>query len=175
MHYTLRRSTRARSLRLAVHPDGAIVITAPERYELSLIEKFFVTHAAWAQRKVDAAKKRTVIRVPRSTVAQLKKDALALAHEGASRYARLYGRTYRTITIRAQKSRWGSCSKSGNLSFNYKIAALPTALREYIIVHEICHLAHMDHSRAFWDLVAESVPQHKKRRAELRNIVFTHA
>ena len=74
------------------------------------------------------------------------------------------------VAIRNQRSRWGSCSKQGNLNFNYKIALLPDALADYIVVHELCHLGEFNHSQAFWDLVAVAVPDHRERRAELRQI-----
>ncbi len=74
------------------------------------------------------------------------------------------------VAIRNQRSRWGSCSKQGNLNFNYKIALLPEPLADYIIIHELCHLGEFNHSQAFWDLVAVAVPDHRDRRAELRQI-----
>ena len=79
---------------------------------------------------------------------------------------------YNRIAIRAQRSRWGSCSKKGNLNFNYMIAALPADLMEYVIVHELCHLAVFNHSRAFWDEVAKVVPEFRVARAKLR--LFWH-
>jgi hypothetical protein len=81
-----------------------------------------------------------------------------------------YNFTYNHISIKNQKTRWGSCSKKGNLNFNYKIVTLPEHLAEYIIVHELCHLGEFNHSQKFWDLVARTVPDYKKKRNELRKI-----
>jgi len=78
-----------------------------------------------------------------------------------------YGYKINRITIRNQKTRWGSCSKKGNMNFNYKIVLLPEKLAEYIIVHEICHLGEFNHSANFWNLVAQTIPDYKEKRKEL--------
>jgi predicted metal-dependent hydrolase len=81
-----------------------------------------------------------------------------------------YGYKINRITIRNQKTRWGSCSKKGNMNFNYKIVLLPEKLAEYIIVHEICHLGEFNHSANFWNLVAQTVPDYKEKRKELHKV-----
>ncbi len=72
------------------------------------------------------------------------------------------------LSIRDQRTRWGSCSYRGNISLNWRLMLLPQPLAEYVTVHELCHLRHMNHSRAFWDMVAPLVPDWRARRAELR-------
>jgi predicted metal-dependent hydrolase len=79
-----------------------------------------------------------------------------------------YNLTWNRVAIRNQRRCWGSCSSSKNLNFNYKIQFLPPHLRDYIIVHELCHLVHMNHGKAFWDLVAEQMPDFKIYAQELR-------
>jgi hypothetical protein len=80
-----------------------------------------------------------------------------------------YGFRYGRIAIRSQRSRWGSCSKKGNLNFNYKIVELPQELMDYVIVHELCHLSEFNHSRAFWFLVSKRIPNHRTLRTALHN------
>ncbi len=99
-----------------------------------------------------------------------KEKARALAHSKIEHYNKIYNFTYKNISIRNQKTRWGSCSKRGNINFNYKIALIPEHLAEYIIVHELCHIGELNHSQAFWNLVAITMPEYKKHRAELRKI-----
>lgn len=72
------------------------------------------------------------------------------------------------ITIRNQKTRWGSCSSSGNLNFNYRLLMAPGEVIDYIIVHELCHLEHMNHSKAFWNLVEKMMPDYRLKEKWLK-------
>ncbi len=170
--YTLKRSARSRALRLSVHPDGAVVVTAPYFFGLRAIERFLSEHSDWVRRKLEALKGRTVIRLARRDIQELKQKAAMLTRERCEHFARVYGVPFKKISIRAQKSRWGSCSVGGSLSFNYRIAALPAHIADYIVVHEICHLLELNHSKAFWAQVARTIPHHKSVRKELRDIVM---
>ena len=86
-------------------------------------------------------------------------------------YGSRHGMAVGKIAIRNQKSRWGSCSRKGNLNFNYKLVFLSPEARDYVIVHEICHIKEFNHGRGFWALVGETVPEYKKLRKELRAVV----
>lgn len=99
---------------------------------------------------------------------EYKKKALAVVEWRLKYFNEIYNYSYTRVSIRNQKTRWGSCSKRGTLSFNYKIVFLPEYLADYIIVHELCHLKEMNHSRDFWDLVGRIIPDHRARRRELR-------
>jgi predicted metal-dependent hydrolase len=103
----------------------------------------------------------------RSLYLKYKEQARELAHRKVEEYSKIYNLKYNKIAIRNQKTRWGSCSKSGNLNFSYKIALLPENLANYIIVHEVCHLGEFNHSKNFWDLVAQTTPDYAKLRKEL--------
>lgn len=173
MHYEVRKSARARHMRLSVHADGTVVVTVPRIFRAGNIDYFVAMHDAWIQRALARVRGKRVIRIARADIAHLKREAHTLAKKLSAQYAARYGLTHGAISVRAQKSRWGSCSKKGNLSFNYKIAALPPHLAEYVAVHEVCHLAAFDHSKRFWDLVAIEVPDHTARRRELRTIIFS--
>lgn len=78
------------------------------------------------------------------------------------------GGHYTSITIRDQKTRWGSCSSTGTLSFNYRLMFAPPRVLDYVVVHELCHLTHMNHSRDFWNLVASVMPDYKIYRSWLK-------
>lgn len=72
------------------------------------------------------------------------------------------------VFIRSQRTRWGSCSGKGNLNFNLRLIALPPELREYVVVHELAHLKHRNHSKAFWSLVSRFYPDYRSAREELK-------
>jgi hypothetical protein len=96
--------------------------------------------------------------------------ARALAKRRIEHFSPIYQVSVRRISIRNQKTRWGSCSTRGNLNFNYKIALIPEHLADYIIVHELCHLREFNHSANFWNLVAQTFPNHLEIREELRRL-----
>ncbi|MFA6393205.1 MAG: M48 family metallopeptidase [Candidatus Paceibacterota bacterium] len=97
-----------------------------------------------------------------------KKDAATLVKERLEYFNTFYNYKWGRVAIRNQKTRWGSCSKKGNLNFNYKIALITQKQSDYIIVHELCHLKEFNHSGRFWDLVEKTVPDYKEIRNSLR-------
>jgi len=157
-------------MRISVGVEGQVVVTTPRGVSAVFIEKFVVKHSDWILRHVARARLRTVMRIPRKDVVGLKKKALALAEVRCAYFANLYGFEYKKISVRAQRSRWGSCSTVGNLSFNYKIAVLPPHMADYVVVHEVCHLVQMNHSKKFWDLVKKTIPDYLVIRKELRKM-----
>lgn len=85
-----------------------------------------------------------------------------------SYYHQFTGGNFTSITIRDQKSRWGSCSSRGTLSFNYRLIFAPAGALDYVVVHELCHLTHMNHSKDFWNMVASVMPDYKQYKDWLR-------
>lgn len=101
---------------------------------------------------------------------QYKEQARILVHAKLAYWNTFYHFSYNRISIKNQKSRWGSCSSKGNLNFHYKIVLLPDELVDYLIVHELCHLGQMNHSKHFWDLVAKTIPDYVVRQKALLSI-----
>ncbi len=99
-----------------------------------------------------------------------KEAARTLVHERLEYFNLHYGLTYGRVTIRAQRSRWGSCSKKGNMNFNYALLFLPPELCDAVIVHELCHLKEFNHGSAFWKLVSETIPDYAERKKKLARI-----
>jgi predicted metal-dependent hydrolase len=172
IEYTVQRSLRSRSISISVTEEGKLRLSYPWRVSDAAAHSFVQKKAEWILKKVSEARSLdlTHISLTRSTGARLKKETKTLVILRLQYFNQFYGYTYNKITIRNQKSRWGSCSKKGNLNFNYKLAALPAELSDYIVVHELCHLGQFDHSKKFWELVARTIPDWKKKREELRKI-----
>jgi predicted metal-dependent hydrolase len=171
--YTLRRSSRARHMRLVIRHDGSLVVTAPHVFSLGRIEGFIADKAEWIRRTVAYFKSLPqgfLLKTKRGDYVRHKEAARALAVRRLAHFNDFYGFDYKTISIRNQKTRWGSCSKSGSLSFNDKIALLPAELADYVIVHELCHLREFNHSAKFWDLVARTVPDYARLRKKLKGV-----
>jgi hypothetical protein len=169
--YTLRQSHRARQIRLTVSCGGTVVVTAPFSLGESGVEKFIREKTGWLLDKISFFKQFKAPLVPsggRRNYMRYKEAARRLAGERARYFNQMYGFSFNRISIKNQKKRWGSCSKKSNLNFNYRIVFLPPALADYIIVHELCHLGELNHSRKFWDLVERAIPNHKQRRRELK-------
>lgn len=99
-----------------------------------------------------------------------KEIARTLVHERLVYWNQFYNFTWNRVAIRNQRTCWGSCSSLGNLNFSYRILFLPPHIQDYVIVHEMCHLQELNHSADFWALVAETIPEHRTHRKELRAI-----
>lgn len=169
--YTLRKSKRAKYLRLSVYPDGRVVLTAPMRAAASVIERFFHERSEWLRDKLDWLRAHPTPTVPRRSPEEFaahRESALALAMERIASFNRVYGFTITGLSIRDQKTRWGSCSSKGNISINYRIVFLSPRLQDYLIVHELCHLEELNHSPRFWALVERTLPDYRQLRHELR-------
>ncbi len=97
-----------------------------------------------------------------------KEAARTLVHARIAHFNLHYKVSVARVAIRNQKTRWGSCSKKGNLNFNYKLALIRPELADYVVVHELCHLKEFNHSKQFWSHVGETIPNYRELRAELR-------
>jgi len=169
--YTLKVSNRAKRLRLAVYCDGAFVVTAPKNIHPNIIEKFIIQRSQWVLDKIDYFSNFSGSFKTKNTKAdylEYKEKAHNIAEEKILKFNKLYKFKFNKINIKNQKTRWGSCSRKGNLNFNYKIALLPERLSEYIIVHELCHLGEFNHSRKFWNLVSKGIPDYLEIKNELK-------
>lgn len=160
IEYDMRKSKRAKQVRLTVSGDGVVVATHPARVPEYRVIDFIKKQFAWIQKRLDQISKIDVdlMRYDRKHYVTHKESARALVHEKLQHWNSFYNFTYHKVAIRSQKTRWGSCSSKGNLNFNYKIIFLEPALQDYLIVHELCHLKEMNHGPNFWSLVEKAIP-----------------
>lgn len=171
VEYTLKVSKRARRMRLAIYCDGNFVVTAPRNINQSIIEQFIIKKSQWIIDKLEYFKSisgQVFAKGTKKDYEEYKDKALILAQKRIDYFNKNYGFKFNKINIKNQKTRWGSCSRKGNLNFNYKIALLPERLADYIIVHELCHLKEFNHSQKFWNLVAKVMPNYLENRNNLR-------
>jgi predicted metal-dependent hydrolase len=171
INYTLKVSKRAKRMRLAVYCDGSCVLTIPRALPQTMIEKFLIKKSQWLLDKINyfrSAKNNTWKVDDKEDFLKYKQQALLIAETRVAYFNKFYKYSWNKITIKNQKTRWGSCSKKGNLNFNYKIALLPPHMADYIIVHELCHLGQFNHSQKFWNLVSRAMPNYLEIRNELK-------
>jgi len=101
-----------------------------------------------------------------------RKKAEEVIHDRLQFFNEYYHFHYHRVTLRDQKSRWGSCSRAGNLNFNWRLIMAPIEVIDFVVVHELCHLQEMNHSHRFWALVKERIPYHAEARKWLRQNHF---
>ncbi len=171
--YTLRKSKRARRMRLTISCDGNLVVTLPNSlfFGESSAERAIREKAKWVIDKLEFFKQhqnKYFFRGSKKELLKYKNVAQELALRKMGYFNSFYNYSFSRVSIRNQKTRWGSCSRRGNLNFNYKIALLPERITDYIIVHELCHLGEFNHSKRFWNLVAKTIPDYKNIIREMR-------
>jgi len=174
--YTVKKSKRAKRMRLSVYGDGSVVVTLPHKLQENIARAFIDEKREWLLNKLYSYKQfvNTNIapalshRLGKKDYVKHKESARTLVMERLLYFNKTYKYSYSKVFIRNQKTRWGSCSSKSNLNFNYKILFLPPTLRDYVIVHELCHLKEFNHSRKFWNLVSVTIQDHSAIRKELR-------
>jgi len=164
--YQIIRSQR-RTLAVEINRSGEIIVRAPMRMPEGEIHRFLASKQDWIQRHLQARSAQQPPFTP-AELEELKKAARKDLPARAARYAALMGVHCGRITIRAQKTRWGSCSAGGNLNFNCLLMLCPPEIRDYVAVHELCHLKEMNHSPRFWQAVEQTLPDYRARRQWLK-------
>jgi predicted metal-dependent hydrolase len=172
--YDIIRSSR-KTLSLQMKPDGHLVVRAPHRTSDRQIRQFVENSSAWIQKHrelIEQRRRQEEMNPPpaitKETLERLRSLASETIPPRVSYYANLMGVSYGRITIRAQKSRWGSCSAKGNLNFNCLLMLTPPEVQNYVIVHELCHRKQMNHSPAFWREVEQIMPEYRRHRLWLK-------
>jgi predicted metal-dependent hydrolase len=165
MQYEIIRSGR-KTVAIQVK-DGKIIVRAPLRATLAEIDKIVCDNSAWIEKQMIKAQERDQNHrglVPLSTeeLKQLADRALEVIPPRVKYYAEKIGVTYGRITIRNQRSRWGSCSSKGNLNFNCLLMLAPPEVLDSVIVHELCHRKQMNHSAQFYAEIERVFPEYRK-------------
>lgn len=173
------RFSKRKSLGIEITSEGDIIVRAPGYVNKGTVESFIEEKRDWIlknREKVlavrEASRYAPLTPIQERKAAILKKRFLNAAKiyfpRRCEELVRQTGGHYKKITIRDQKTRWGSCSQTGTLSFNYRLMMAPPEVIDYVIVHELCHLTHMNHSQAFWNKVAGILPDYAERKHWLK-------
>jgi predicted metal-dependent hydrolase len=179
-NFTVKKS-KGRYLRIQIKPGGTVVVFKPAFFPMILVNKFLKEKEGWILEKIEK-QKTTPPNLPlqrggsRVQYKNNKEAARRIVEEKLKFWKTFYKENfginffYNKVAIKNTKTRWGSCSSKKNLNFSYKIFELPNELQDYLIVHELCHLQHMNHSKSFWQAVSLGIPNFIQTRKMLRKI-----
>ena len=169
------RSSR-KTIAIEIHPDLRIKVRAPLRTPQYRIMEFLKEKEHWIdlhlekmrQRQESNADQMSRTSLSEEEIKQLTELAKQVIPQRVAFFARQMDVTYGRITIRNQKTRWGSCSQAGNLNFNCRLMTMPPEVLDYVVVHELCHRKQMNHSRTFWEEVEKVLPDYRVTRQWLK-------
>ena len=166
------RSSR-KTLAVQIRADGTVIARAPLRMPKERILGFLSEKASWIctqqgrMQEREKMRQQACIHLDAAQEKELRERAKSVLAQRTAYFARQVGVTYGRITVRDQKTRWGSCSQTGNLNFNFRLILAPPEVLDYVVVHELCHRRQMNHSAQFWQEVAQVLPDYRKRKAWL--------
>lgn len=171
--YQIIRSSR-KTMSLEIKADGSVVVRAPLRLSEAKIQKFVKEKQEWILKNLEKIQKRDAQKEKVQKLSALERQhlqnkACVVIPRRVAYYAEKLGVSYGKITLRQQKTRWGSCAASGNLNFNWLLILAPPEVLDYVVVHELCHRREMNHSQAFWKEVEKILPDYRERQKWLKD------
>ena len=169
MEYEILRSAR-RSVAISIK-DGRVILRTPFLFTDKDGEKVIKDNEKWILSKLEEYKirKEREKSLSEEKIKELRKSAKIYFKDKTEVFSRIMNLKYGRITITGAKTRFGSCSSKGNISFSYRLMLYPEAAREYVVVHELAHLLEMNHSKRFYSVVERYLPDYKERRKLLKN------
>ena len=166
--YILVRSNR-KTISIVIRPTGEVEVRCPKRCSKRDVEAFLVSKEAWIQGYLEKIAERPAVTALSETEQKaLAKQAAQVLPPKVQHFAAVIGVSYGRITIRSQRTRWGSCSAKGNLNFNCLLMLCPEEVMDYVVIHELCHRKEMNHSPAFWAEVETYCPDYRIHRKWLK-------
>jgi hypothetical protein len=163
------RRKGARHYILRVRADGVVRVTVPWRGSRAEADEFLRTRREWVVQELHRQEMaRDGARLPHDVESALRRQAARELPQRLAELARLHGFTVMAVSIRNQRTRWGSCSPTGRISLNWRLVQVPPDVRDYVLLHELTHLRHLNHSARFWRELARVCPGHAEARRWLR-------
>lgn len=147
-----------------------LIVRAPIGTAKTYIESLIKKHTDWIENAIARQKKKSSLfeGLTEADVNRLKREARLYFSDKLKVYSAIMGLKYNRFSITSAKTRFGSCSSKGNICFSYRLMLYPERAREYVVVHELAHLVHMNHSKSFYDLIAKYLPDYKERKRLLK-------
>ena len=168
------RSNR-KTVSIEIKPDMTVTVRAPRSVSERQLERILQEKDNWIQKHIEQMKMKNagageqdINPLTDEDIRRLANDAKMYIPERVEYYAGIIGVSYGRITIRNQKTRWGSCSAKGNLNLNCLLMLTPEDVQDYVVVHELCHRKQMNHSKQFWEEVEKVLPDYRERRMWLK-------
>lgn len=155
--------SKRKTFSIEVRRDGKVTVRVPLRASLSDIRSFIEKNEGWVKmqlKKLEDIPESDILSLSENEIRYLSNEAKRYIPGKVAYYAQKIGVTYGRITIRHQRTRWGSCSAKGNLNFNCLLMLAPPQVIDSVIVHELCHIKHMNHSKKFYDEVLKAYPEY---------------
>jgi len=164
------KSVRARSLNITVKPFKGVRVAIPRGVDFKQAEQVARSKTSWLKTHMDRMREleRAYEATPETHIDR--KEASLLLHSRIEEIAKKYGYTYNRLTIRNQKTRWGSCSATNNISLNIKLVLLPGNLRDFIILHELIHTKIKNHGYEFWKEITRIEPEARKLTSQINKL-----
>ena len=163
--YQIIRSSR-KTIAIQIKPDGQVLLRCPKNMGMDAVRSFVESKRGWIEKHLAGKIRKAPF--TEEELERLRETARKLVAERLAYFAPIVGVTYQRVTIRAQHTRWGSCSSKGNLNFNCLLALVPSEVLDYVVVHELCHRKELNHSERFWKEVERVLPEYRACRAWLR-------
>lgn len=162
--------SRRKTIAIQIDREGQVIVRTPYGITKRQVEEFLDEKKDWLLQTRQRVEKRKTEQIPISE--EVRREGIERAKrifpERTAYFAKRMGVDYGRITIREQKTRWGSCSSKGNLNFNWKLVLLDPELLDYVVVHELAHRREMNHSKDFWKIVEAELPDYRERRRRLK-------
>lgn len=168
--YKLIRSSR-RTLALEIGRDLTLTVRAPMKMPLSVIEEFIEKHDKWIDKKLDVMKNREIKpdNLLPEEIAALKMRAKEILPKKVAYFSEIMGLKPSGVKITSAKKRFGSCSGKNSLCFSYELMLYPDEAIDYVVVHELAHIKHRNHSAKFYKLIEKYLPDYKRREKILKS------
>jgi hypothetical protein len=161
-----------KTVSIEVSADGKVTLRVPERMTYREIEKFVESRSAWIEKTLARYNNLTdtdLVPFTDEELSQMTLKAKLIIPPRVEYYAKLMDVSYNKVSVRTVKTRWGSCSSSKNLSFNSLLVLTPPEVMDSVIVHELCHLKEMNHSKRFYNEIYKVMPDYDKYEAWLKS------